>query len=381
MADQPSQSSRPSVFSKLHEQVVSDEAQREQQIMRERLAHYAKKAEKLEGQLRAIEANNGEFRALIEDLKDAVVAADPYDRYVYDFDHKHSIPIYPVAMVSDWQTGERIDRKETEGFGAFNWAIQQKRVGVYTSKYLDWVNMHRAAGFPINEGHVFSLADHVSGNIHHELEVTNEFPVMVAVANAGTLLGEQITRLAAHFDVLHVHEVSADNHGRLTRKNQWKQGAKNNFSYLVHVIANSYARNTPNIVIHHGDGTKLIANVAGKRFLLSHGHETQMWLGIPYYGLERARGREASKRMNTDKTFDYIAIGHFHVPAFVSGNIIINGALTGTTEFDHSQGRSSEPSQVSFMVHPKYGVFDWTPWKFPVEGSNGDDTNTETENS
>lgn len=363
-----SESSKQSFLEKVHqaaEQVAQESAtQKEERIMRERLAHYQKKSEQLEGQLRAIRATNGEFRELIEGLKDAVIAADRYDRTPYEVGEPSSSAISPVAMVSDWQIGEVINAGETDGFGEFNWEIAKKRVFDYATKLIDWSNMHRRAGFPIHQFHVFSLSDHVSGNIHYELEVTNEFPLPVATANAGILLGEFVSRISAHFDEVVIWEESADNHGRLTRKNQWKQGAKNNMSWLVHTIANAHLRDHENVRVEMAAGTKQLADVQGKKFLLSHGHSVQMWMGIPYYGLERERGREATKRMGTSQEFDYVAIGHFHVPALVSGNIIINGNLPGTTEFDHSQGRFAPPAQASFMVHPKHGLFDFTAWKF-----------------
>jgi hypothetical protein len=44
----------------------------------------------------------------------------------------------------------------------------------------------------------------------------------------------------------------------------------------------------------------------------------------------------------------------------------MNGSLSGTTEFDHSCGRHAAPAQTSFLVHPKYGIFDFVPWTFKV---------------
>src|SRR6185312_15027171 len=105
------------------------------------------------------------------------------------------------------------------------------------------------------------------------------------------------------------------------------------------------------------------AVVQGKRFLLAHGHHIMGQAGIPFYGMERSRAREAVKRAaEPNKMFDYMSMGHWHVPAIISGNILINGSLPGCTEFDHLQGRYAPPSQVSFLVHPRHGMFGWTPW-------------------
>ena len=327
------------------------------------LIHYKTKSKTLETSLKGLLKERGKYKALVEDLKTSIVALEPYPKVPVTGQPASDSPVAAVLKLSDWQIGEIINASETEGFGEFNFQIAEKRVFDLIRGFLGWVDMHRKAGYNIQELHVFSEADLVSGNIHYELEVTNEFPVTAAAAKAGLLLAETISQLSAHFEQTIIWEMSADNHGRMTRKNQAKQGAVNNYSYVAHVVCNESLRNHENLIIHLGEGTKLLANVLGKKFLISHGHHIMGQMGIPYYGMERDRAREAVKRQNTDKTFDYISIGHWHVPAIIGGNILVNGSLTGTTEFDHMSGRHALPSQVSFMVHPKHGLFNWTAWK------------------
>jgi hypothetical protein len=326
--------------------------------------HFKSKAQTLESSVKSLLKERGKYTALIEDLKSAVIALEPYPAQpILMREGASDTPIAAVVKLSDWQIGEVIEPSETEGFGAFNFAIAEQRAFKVVKKVLDWVHMHRQAGYNLRVLHIFSEADLVSGNIHYELEVTNEFPVTVASAKAGNLLAQVIAQFAPHFDEVVVWEMSSDNHGRLTRKNQSKQGALNNYSYLAHVICNEIIGKHDNVTIHMGEGTKLLADVMGKKFLISHGHHIMGQMGIPYYGMERDRAREAMKRQHTDKNFDYLSIGHWHVPAIIGSNILVNGSLTGTTEFDHMCGRHALPSQVSFMVHPKFGVFNWTAWK------------------
>lgn len=334
--------------------------------MAERLAHYKAKSEQAETQLARFRKDRGSYQELIEQLKSAVVAADRWDRVKYAPGDGKKAPISLVVKVSDWQIGEVVSAEETERFGEFNWKIAQDRVFYLADRLIESANMYRAAGFALDELAIFSEADLVSGNIHYELEVTNEFPVTVATANAGLLLGEFTARLAAHFKVVSLYELSADNHGRLTRKSQSKQGGKNNYSYLAHVIANQYLAKHSNVIPTMFPGTKGLATVQGKKFLIAHGHHIMGQAGIPFYGMERDKAREAVKRAQTQGMFDYISMGHWHVPAVISGNILINGSLPGTTEFDHMQGRHAIPSQVSLLVHPKHGMFGWTPWKLNV---------------
>lgn len=345
--------------------LVQREAQRQKdQSAEAQLLHYRVRSHQLEKQVKSLLKDRGQYAELIGDLKRAIPAIDPYPKIELPKNGKPtSSPIGMVIKASDWQIGEVINPKETEGFGRFNFAAAEKRVFKLVRKTTEWAMMHRKAGYLVPELHIFSEADLVSGNIHYELEVTNEFPVTIATEKAGLLLAEMTARLAPYFSKVKLWEMSADNHGRMTRKNQAKQGAMNNFSRLAHVICNASLAKHDNVSIEMGEGTKLLANVMGKKFLIAHGHHIMGQMGIPYYGMARDKAREAIKRMNTDKKFDYISIGHWHVPAIIDGNILVNGSLPGTTEFDHMQGRHAPPSQVSFMVHPKHGVFNWTAWK------------------
>lgn len=331
--------------------------------MEERLKHYQAKSEQLQSRVNTLMRERGKLNVYRDDLLKVIPAMEMYPRERFEPGDPARSPIAPVVKVSDWQIGEVIEATETEGFGEFNWAIAQESVMDLTGKVIDWVEMHRRGGFRIPILHIFSEADIVSGNIHYELEVTNEFPAPEASVKAGLLLAEMISKLAAHFDRVMVWEESADNHGRLTRKLQFKQGAKNNFSFMAHEIANVYLRGHENVEVVKGDGTSLLATVVGKKFLIKHGHTVKSQLGVPYYGIDRERGREAVRRMGTGAEFDYISVGHWHVPAWING-FLINGSLTGTTELDHALGRLAPPSQVSFMVHPRHGVFNFTPWKF-----------------
>ena len=327
------------------------------------LLHYKTKAKSLESNIKDLLKERGKYKSLVDDLKTAIIASEPYPHVPVLVRPTSSSPVSAVLKLSDWQIGEVIQAAETEGFGEFNFAIAERRVFDLIKSFLGWVDMHRKAGHNIQTLHIFSEADLVSGNIHYELEVTNEFPVTVASVKAGMLLAETVSQLSAHFEKTVVWEMSADNHGRLTRKSQAKQGALNNYSYVAHVVCNEVLKQHDSVEVHMGEGTKLLAEVSGKKFLISHGHHIMGQMGIPYYGMERDRAREAVKRQNTDKSFDYISIGHWHVPAIISGNILVNGSLTGTTEFDHMSGRHALPSQVSFMVHPTHGLFNWTAWR------------------
>lgn len=327
----------------------------------EQVLHLRSRIQEQSRELQGLRAAIGQQKEVKHAIKEAVTACEPYKRVPYKAPPKSGSAIIPVLKLSDWQLGEVINPGETEGFGEFNWEIAQRRMFYITAKFLEWVNVMRHA-YRIDEVRVFREGDLVSGNIHKELEITNEFPAPVATAKAGFLLAEVTSRLAPHFAKVIVEGVDADNHGRMNPKPQAKQKAHNNWCYLAAVIAEEVLRKHGNVEFRWTEGMKYVADVAGQKFLIQHGDGIKSSLGIPYYGLERDRAREATKRMNTDKPFHYVSCGHYHVPALIAGNIIVNGSLPGTTEFDHSCGRHAPPSQVAFLVHPKHGMFNLIPF-------------------
>jgi len=62
---------------------------------------------------------------------------------------------------------------------------------------------------------------------------------------------------------------------------------------------------------------------------------------------------------NYNRRFSKLILGHFHQP-LKSLYYLMNGSLSGTNELDHALGRFCNPCQVSFMVHPKHGEFNWS---------------------
>lgn len=316
----------------------------------------------LENRIKSLSMALGSQRELADQVCSSVLAASPFPRYEPPKVKGSHKPVVAVIKFSDWHIGEIISKAETEGFGEFNWNIARTRLFGILDSFVKWVITMRN-GYQIDECVVFGEGDYISGDIHRELSVTNEFPTPVQTARAGLLFGEAVSFLASHFNKVTVYQVGSDNHGRLNPKPQFKQKFENSFSYLVHVISSTYLEKHKNVTVVAAQGMKYLATVAGWKFLIEHGDTIKSWMGIPYYGIERGRAREATRRMGTENNFHFQSIAHWHVPGFVSGNILINGSLSGTTEFDHGCGRHAEPSQVAFLVSPSHGVFNFTAFR------------------
>ena len=132
----------------------------------------------------------------------------------------------------------------------------------------------------------------------------------------------------------------------------------NCYGYIVGFIAKQITSLQPNVTFNMHMGLEELITVQGFNYLLTHGHQIKGWAGIPYYGVERKVAKESVARMQLPNSrFRKMLIGHFHTPV-EAPQYIINGSLTGTTEFDHGCGRYGPPCQRAFYVHPKYAELD-----------------------
>ena len=311
--------------------------------------------------IKVLQNRLGSEREFAERVSAAIVAAEPFPLFHIRKSKKETKAVVACIKLSDWHIGERIRRNETEGFGTFNYDIAEQRIFSIVEDFLKWVATQRTA-YVIDEIAVFGEGDYVSGDIHDELLATNEFPLPEQTAKAGLLLGEVVRRISGHAKRVSLFMVGADNHGRLRKKPQGKQKTTNNMSYLVHTLAMSYLQQCNNIHPTVATGAKLLTVVNGFRILSEHGDAVKGWAGLPYYGFNRMIGKEATRRMLTRKGFHYWSIGHFHVPSFIEGRTLVNGSLSGTSEFDHINGRHALPSQVAYLMHPVHGMFNMVPF-------------------
>jgi hypothetical protein len=354
---------------KLSQEQVTLTASDREQFLRAEVA-------RLRNELSQTHKLKGYYEVLSEEISGAIEALEPLKAKPYVSSGRLAeSEMSAVIKLSDWHIGAVSKSQETEGFGEFNWSLAQERTQYIAQKFLGWVESHRRS-FKIPRLYVLSEGDMVSGNIHYELDVTNEFPVPVQAVKAGGLLAQTIATFAPHFPEIHLSEINIDNHSRLTKKLQFAQGGENSWGYVVHAVANALLEKHKNVNLIEHKGIRGVVNINGVPVLTEHGHTVKAWNGIPWYGIERLRGKEASKRMTAfleqakreHKTlqneigFRYMSNGHWHVGSWTSGNILTNGCLPGTTEYDHAAGRYAPPGQMSFLMHPRHGIFDLTVW-------------------
>lgn len=341
----------------------------------EQVAHLRKRISGLESTINTLRESIGEQREIKQVIANAVEAAEPFKRVPYKAPNKSDKPVIFVQNWSDWHTGELAKADQLEGINAYSWAIEQDRINSLIEKSIAYVDAQRSA-YRIDEAFIFGLEDWVNGGLRLESIATNEFPEPVQAVNAGRLLGESILKMCAHFSAVHFVGVGAGNHDRLTPKVQFKDAASNSWSYVVYGVAEAYCRKAGNLEWIQPAGMKHVQKVGRHLFLLEHGHTIRGWSGIPWYGMQRMKGKESLRRMRLmldqwrdekkatkrEYGFDYWNFGHFHTSCFLEGDTIVNASLSGTNEFDHACGRHAKPGQNAFLVHPTHGLFNFLPF-------------------
>jgi len=333
----------------------------------EEVRHLRDALSKANGRLKDYKKAQGSLKTIIADIVERVMIMEPPD-ILYEAPTTKKVE-HPVAMClhdTDWHMGSCQEKDEIEGFSVFSPEILDKRIMRLVDKLLEWVLLHRAS-YEVDECRILVTGDLISGDIHRELSVTNEYPVPVQCVEAGKLLAKQISALCPHFANVVVDFLVADNHSRLTMKPQHNEGGYNSFNYIIGSIAQQMLLHHSNVDFNIYPREQQLVVCKNYRYLLMHGHQIRGWAGLPYYGMERKAGKEAMKRLRRDKSkFDKIIMGHFHHPVDHPW-FRVGGSPQGTTAFDHSQGRESLPIQSAWFIHPEYGEFDLTNWTLLVE--------------
>lgn len=321
---------------------------------------YKKRIQELERKQRQLLYQLELKKTTLKEITDAVKRLPPFEKWTPPKppSRRRNKPVSACFVWSDWHIGEVVRAAEVRQGNEYNYQIAEARFFEIIDNFLNWITTHRNA-YRIPKLIVFGLGDYISGNIHDELLINNEFSAAEQTAKAGFLLAEGLRRLSARFNQVIFHGLTADNHGRFYRKPVYKERGRHNFNYIIYELAKEALRNSKKIQIKIYDGISEIIQIDKFRFLVTHGDNIRSWMGIPWYGIQRMKRMESEKCMYYSDAFEYMVLGHWHQSGYIPGNILLNGSLSGTTEYDTAAGRHSKPGQIAFLLHPKKGVFNF----------------------
>lgn len=177
----------------------------------------------------------------------------------------------PTLFCSDWHWGEVVRPTELGGVNDFNLEIAHKRVHRMVDTAIDLLRNHLVGAR--YDGIVLILGgDMVSGNIHDELTITNELPIMPVIVDLYGILISVITRLADEFGHVFLPCV-AGNHGRNTRKPVSKERWGTSFDWLLYSLLAKHFAGDKRVTFDIPEGPDCEFRVYQHRYLLTHGDQ------------------------------------------------------------------------------------------------------------
>jgi len=329
---------------------------------RDPLAHAQTQVRELQHKLTTIHAHNESAEQVRKDIYGLSAINPNPPKWAIKSRGKGGHGSIPFAFWSDWHYGEVVNKEETGGVNEYNRAIAKERV-----KRLVTNTIRLAKGFafkdgsPPPEGMVVALGgDMISGDIHEELEETNDGTPLQGVSDCLDLLIWGIDEVKKAFGKVFVPCV-VGNHGRTTKKQRAKQAVYLSYEWNLYCMLERYYRNDPNVTVFVPGETDAFFRVAGQRFLLTHGNALGVKGGDGIIGALGPIARGAVKLRSSEykigREFDYLIMGHWHQEIWLP-RVIVNNALKGYDEYARLFLRAdpSRPSQCLWFVHPEHGI-------------------------
>lgn len=272
----------------------------------------------------------------------------------------------PTLMLSDWHYGEVVDPAQINHLNSYDLSIAEKRGNRVFSTAQELL-FHHQSGQSYDGAVVVLAGDMLSGNIHEELRMTNDAPVLECLLSLSKLLARNIAGMAENFEWLYVPCVPG-NHGRVGLKPTSKLAVKDNYDWILyHMVAaevKGMLGDRCNVEFDISDSLDMRYNLYKTRYLLTHGDQIKGGSGAG--GFWPTMFETAMKKNQREVTagregFDYMLCGHFHTYGAVS-NVIVNGSLKGYDEWVYRMNFGIEgPIQALWTTHPEYGIIDRRP--------------------
>lgn len=260
-----------------------------------------------------------------------------------------------TAFLSDPHFDEVVTAAEMNGVNSYNRKIAELRLRKFFDSTIK-LTRNYIAGVKI-DGLVLPMGgDMVTGNIHEELERTNDAPVIDTCLHWAEQLAAGIELQLKFFPKIFIPCV-VGNHGRLHKKPQHKTSVRNNFDWLIYKIVEKHFRGNDRVSFQILDSLDCPYNVYSTRYLMQHGNQFHGGNGIGGIAVPIMRG-DAKKQKSMaalNRSYDILHIGHWHQRKDL-GSVLINGSLKGYDEYASFHGFDFElPQQSLWVTTPERG--------------------------
>lgn len=261
-----------------------------------------------------------------------------------------------TAFLSDTHFDEVVSSAEMNGVNSYDRDIAVLRLQRFFDHTI-MLSRDYIAGIKV-DGLIVPLGgDMVSGNIHEELDRTNEAPILDTCVFWAEQLAAGFEMVRKQFPKIHVPCV-VGNHGRLRKQTQYKVRARDNYDWLIYKMLAKHFAKDPRITFEIPDGADCRYDVYTTRYLLTHGDQFTGGNGIGGIAVPIMRGdaKKQKREAALGRPYDHMIMGHWHQRKDL-GSVIINGSLKGYDEFAAQHNFDFEPPQQSFWVTtPEKGI-------------------------
>lgn len=313
---------------------------------------------RLEAELREANRQSADTKALKEVLGTASLSVDERSipKWIESPLAKSASPGVPTLFLSDLHWGEVVHPSQIGGVNSYNLAIARSRMNATVETAIRLLSiLDSEMDYP---GIVVPLGgDMISGNIHDELQATNELNTMPTVLDLYDHLTGAIKRLADTFGKVFLPCVSG-NHGRDTKKIWSKDRNHTSFDWLLYQFLAKHFKDDPRIVFFIPDGSDALYRVHNIRYLLTHGDQFRGGDSIigPLGPLTRGNQKKQARNQAVDMEYDVMICGHWHQYIQLE-RLIVNGSMKGYDEYAAQANFGFEPPrQGLWITHPRYGI-------------------------
>lgn len=313
---------------------------------------------RLEAELKRVSQESADAAAIKAIVGTAAESLDKYAPPAWTVDEPRGRdgPGVPTLFLSDLHWGEVVRASQVGGVNQYSLihARQRLRNTVETAiglcRILDPKMRYPGIVVPLG-------GDMVSGNIHEELQATNELNTMPTVLDLYDHLVGAIKLLVTKFGKVFLPCVTG-NHGRDTRKTWAKDRAHTSFDWLLYQFLARHFADDKRVTFYIPDGSDALYRVFGTRYNLTHGD--QFRAGDSIIGaigpLMRGNQKKIARNQAVNQEYDVLLAGHWHQYIHLS-RMIVNGSLKGYDEYAASNNYGFElPMQALWITHPRFGV-------------------------
>ena len=317
----------------------------------------------------AYKAQNTELRAKIEkrdkfysQLNDLLTTtfvpmpAMPVPKRMKKGNADHAV----IQTLTDIHIGELVKPEETGALSEYNYDVFLQRkdtfLGAFTNQLADFRRSYK-----VNTLYILGLGDWVTGEDVFNMQLARvDLSIGEQIITAAQEMARTILVMAeqfAHTEVI----LQYGNHGQ-------ERNTTNNNDITAYMMVKMLLAEQEHINVHISPSNSVSFSLGPDNpyidfedydreynYTAFHGQEANRYMGVPYYGVNRAKSRFDQM---VNQVSDFMFIGHHHVDAQMwDDGWGITASWVGGTDFSIKRLQaSSRPSQHFYTFSPKYGL-------------------------